>query len=213
LTVGQSGLVSAAVIGDRTTVEAYALVASALILAIAIVLVATVAHGADLTECNTVRLNDGAYWSWREIDRRKCWYRGQPGRSKALLRWVVPSPRTSAAVDRPEIVTPESSDLGAVSTPTPLEQLAARALSNKEALWQPTTEDQEKAFTCCWPELVTTPATRSVEGNQPIKDQVRYNEPIVIPQATPPARPLWPFMLLMVGLLAGAILLAKRRLT
>ena len=28
-----------------------------------------------------------AYWSWREIDGRKCWYEGKPGLSKAVLEW------------------------------------------------------------------------------------------------------------------------------
>jgi hypothetical protein len=29
------------------------------------------------------------WWSWREVDGRRCWYLGRPGRSKALLRWDV----------------------------------------------------------------------------------------------------------------------------
>ena len=30
----------------------------------------------------------GAYWAWRLIDGRKCWYEGKPGMSKDNLRWV-----------------------------------------------------------------------------------------------------------------------------
>jgi hypothetical protein len=28
-----------------------------------------------------------AYWSWRIVDGRKCWYEGKPMLSKALLEW------------------------------------------------------------------------------------------------------------------------------
>jgi hypothetical protein len=39
-----------------------------------------------------------AYWSWRLIDGRKCWYKGKPMVSKALLEWPAqtaeqPAPR------------------------------------------------------------------------------------------------------------------------
>jgi hypothetical protein len=27
------------------------------------------------------------YWSWREIDGRRCWYPGRPGIPKSLLHW------------------------------------------------------------------------------------------------------------------------------
>jgi hypothetical protein len=34
------------------------------------------------------------HWSWRNVDGKRCWYRGQPGRAKATLRWPrsVPPP-------------------------------------------------------------------------------------------------------------------------
>ena len=31
--------------------------------------------------------NSHGYWSWRLIDRRKCWYEGKQGLSKSLLEW------------------------------------------------------------------------------------------------------------------------------
>jgi hypothetical protein len=31
----------------------------------------------------------GGYWSWRQIDGRKCWYEGKPMLSKSLLEWPV----------------------------------------------------------------------------------------------------------------------------
>ncbi len=29
----------------------------------------------------------GAFWSWRLIDNRKCWYEGRPGMDKGNLSW------------------------------------------------------------------------------------------------------------------------------
>ena len=31
----------------------------------------------------------GHWWSYRQIDGRKCWYEGKPGLSKSLLEWAV----------------------------------------------------------------------------------------------------------------------------
>jgi hypothetical protein len=156
------------------------------------------AHGADaIIECSAARMSDRAHWAWREINGKKCWYRGEPGRPKALLRWD-PSPRPSVEAGRPEIGRPSevaASDLAADPvTPTPIK--------TEEVIpsWQPTTEDQLLAFTCCWPELPT------------VKTQERY-EQTPIPKATPPVMPLWPLIFLPVTVLAGAVLLVKRRLT
>ncbi len=43
---------------------------------------------AEAKQCHSARPSDAqAYWSYRLIDGRKCWYEGRPGFSKALLRW------------------------------------------------------------------------------------------------------------------------------
>jgi hypothetical protein len=41
---------------------------------------------AGAIECAT-RAGSGGHWAWREIDGRRCWYRGQPGMSKSNLHW------------------------------------------------------------------------------------------------------------------------------
>jgi len=33
--------------------------------------------------------NPHAYWSWRLIDGKKCWYEGKPMLSKSLLEWAA----------------------------------------------------------------------------------------------------------------------------
>src|SRR5262245_11358407 len=36
--------------------------------------------------CQTGKTGD-AYWSWREVDGRRCWYQGRPGKPKDQLYW------------------------------------------------------------------------------------------------------------------------------
>jgi hypothetical protein len=40
--------------------------------------------------------NSHAYWSWRLVDGRKCWYEGKPMLSKSSLQWAA---LASAQVD------------------------------------------------------------------------------------------------------------------
>jgi hypothetical protein len=170
-----------------------------------VILAADLGRGGDTVECSAAPGRD-AYWSWREIDGRRCYYAGRPGKPKTELYWRGPS-RTPVRAGQPEAVH-DAAGPAAVPVPPipPAVIVSERQSPTEEPEWQATMEDQLLAFTCCWPELLPT----SVET--PLKVQDRY-EPITMPPATMPAQPLWPFMLLMVGLVAGSILLAKRRLT
>jgi hypothetical protein len=47
---------------------------------------------AETIECRA-RPETREYWSWREIDGRRCWYKGHRSISKKLLSW---GPRTPA---------------------------------------------------------------------------------------------------------------------
>ena len=38
-------------------------------------------------ECAAEAQSRTAYWSWRIIDGKRCWYPGRPGMSKANLHW------------------------------------------------------------------------------------------------------------------------------
>ena len=53
--------------------------------AAAILLLSSRAAGA--IECSSSRQHDGRYWSYREIDGRRCWYPGQRGFAKSRLHW------------------------------------------------------------------------------------------------------------------------------
>ena len=51
---------------------------------------------AQPTECSSERpTNARAYWSYRLIDGRKCWYEGKPMLSKSLLHWPL-APKATA---------------------------------------------------------------------------------------------------------------------
>lgn len=63
------------------------LIASLLLCLIVQARSADLAHAA--TECSSAQGSRNAYWSWREIDGRRCWYVGRPGRSKEQLRWPL----------------------------------------------------------------------------------------------------------------------------
>jgi hypothetical protein len=177
-----------------------------------VVLAADLGRGGDAVACSAAPGRD-AYWSWREIDGRRCYYAGRPGKPKTELYWrsVGPSRAAPVRAGQPEAAR-DAAGPEAVPDPPPISVSERQSSPTEEPEWQATMEDQLLAFTCCWPELLPT-ANPSVERNgTPLKVQDRY-EPITMPTATMPARPLWPFMLLMVGLVAGSILLAKRRLT
>jgi hypothetical protein len=74
----------------------------------------TVAQAGPLVACQNSRDRDSTYWSWREIDGKKCWYRGRPGKSKSELRWggAVPLTPQENAVPPPTamVVRPEVKD-------------------------------------------------------------------------------------------------------
>lgn len=43
---------------------------------------------ASAIDCRSERGSD-SWWSWRNIDGKRCWYKGQPGMSKDKLRWAT----------------------------------------------------------------------------------------------------------------------------
>lgn len=63
---------------------AYVIVVSAVI-AIAAVVLSTGVRGE--TRCETAPADKQSYWSWRSIDGRRCWYRGESVKPKSQLFW------------------------------------------------------------------------------------------------------------------------------
>lgn len=51
---------------------------------------------AQAIECRSEK-GEGYPWAWRQIDGKRCWYKGKAGMDKKLLRWASNSKATAAA--------------------------------------------------------------------------------------------------------------------
>jgi hypothetical protein len=54
---------------------------------------------ASVIECRSEKAA-GYPWSWREIDGKRCWYKGMPGLDKKQLRWAATKTSPSSAAPR-----------------------------------------------------------------------------------------------------------------
>ena len=60
---------------------------------------------AKAMECSVARPSSAhGYWSWRQIDGRKCWYAGKTMVSKSLLQWPAKTP-VQAKADTAQVKT------------------------------------------------------------------------------------------------------------
>jgi hypothetical protein len=92
---------------------------------------------AQAKQCHTARPSDAqAYWSYRLIDGRKCWYEGRPGFSKSLLHW--PAEQTEKKNSRQE---PDARPAGVASKYNPLDAQAS-ITSDRDAQPKPETADR-----------------------------------------------------------------------
>ena len=81
-------------------------------IAVALLLISS---GASATECQSSPAHDGKWWSYRNVDSKRCWYQGRPGRSKDLLHWAKKSPP-------PLLTRPDPGDSPTPTPPFPLLQ-------------------------------------------------------------------------------------------
>ena len=51
---------------------------------------------AGAIECRARPGDRNSYWSYREIDGRRCWYRGHRRMAKSQLHWPEPEPKAPA---------------------------------------------------------------------------------------------------------------------
>jgi hypothetical protein len=90
--------------------------ALALLAAIALVGLAT---AQAKQQCSTASGHNG-YWSWRQIDGRKCWYEGKPMLSKDLLEWAAPAAADAEAdADAAPAVAPPPASAAPSATAAP----------------------------------------------------------------------------------------------
>ena len=70
------------------------------------ILMPTGVANAKAVECSVARPSSAqAYWSWRLIDGRKCWYAGKTMISKSLLQWPAKASVQAKADPKPVPVT------------------------------------------------------------------------------------------------------------
>jgi len=62
----------------------------------ATVLTVSISASHAITECQSEK-GAGYPWAWREIDGKRCWYKGQPGMDKKLLQWAESAGTPAAA--------------------------------------------------------------------------------------------------------------------
>ena len=65
---------------------------------LAVVLIGSPAD-ASVIQCQSEK-GGGSPWSWREIDGKRCWYKGMPGMDKEQLRWTATKGSASSAAPR-----------------------------------------------------------------------------------------------------------------
>jgi hypothetical protein len=67
------------------------------------------APAAHAVDCSAARpSNAQGYWSWRQIDGRKCWYLGKTMISKTLLRWPAAAPAAPVQAQAKPVAAPVS---------------------------------------------------------------------------------------------------------
>ncbi len=77
-------------------------------LIIAAMFVATAAIGAGAITVCQERQGSGGHWAYRKIEGRTCWYRGETGRDKSLLRWDHQPDAPIVAVEETGAVEPDA---------------------------------------------------------------------------------------------------------
>jgi len=124
--------------------------------------------------CQSVKDGDG-HWAWREIEGRRCWYRGSPGKPKTQLFWqaAVKSASASPSASAPQPKAPASSPVLYLQvTPTipapGADLLRAQPMTEGVLVDTPGAVIRDavvpEADGCCWPQLDELPFTERWSG-------------------------------------------------
>jgi hypothetical protein len=96
-------------------------------------------------QCSTAA-GHGGYWSWRQIDGRKCWYEGKPMLSKSLLEWAAPA-AAEAEADAAPAVAPSAA---VAPSPAPATSNAAPAMRRAPMDARAQAPDDSDSFEAMW---------------------------------------------------------------
>ena len=100
--------------------------------------VAAPAANAETIQCRASP-ETSEYWSWREIDGRRCWYKGHRSISKKLLSWDAKAPAETIERDTAPVAKLPQTNSGAPAERVEVSRHPAPAIdpSNKfETAWQ-----------------------------------------------------------------------------
>jgi hypothetical protein len=64
-------------------------------------------------ECQTSMQRGDSHWTWRLIDGRRCWYKGERGMEKSLLHW----PAAHMSANKLEVTLHEPKEEKALAVP------------------------------------------------------------------------------------------------
>lgn len=123
---------------------------SGFLFAAALISTAGTAHA---VECQSEK-GAGYPWAWREIDGKRCWYKGNPGMDKKLLRWAESSaaPAAKNAASRnaaSKSVASKSASKGATKNASKSESKRSPSIITDYA-------DREELLQTYWPPLPTS---------------------------------------------------------
>ena len=167
------------------------------LLAAVLLLAPVTAHGRDGTACSATQGGRGAYWNWREVDGRRCYYAGRPGKPKNELYWPAHGSLQSgpAQAGQPEVsqspppAVPDppvraserqSPELEPVAVPHVVEPIVPVPVQPLR-VWRPSDADQLLAVTCCWPEEEPPKVVaQALPAPQTKKDQTHEWELVLI---------------------------------
>ena len=108
----------------------------------------TAAHA---VECQSEK-GAGYPWAWREIDGKRCWYKGKPGMDKKLLSWAA---NTNAPAASKASAAPKASPAPKASS-APKDSLASKRSPAPRRLPAAITEnpaEREHLLHSYWPPL------------------------------------------------------------
>jgi hypothetical protein len=124
---------------------------------------------AHAVECRSEK-GEGYPWAWRQIDGKRCWYRGKAGMDKKLLQWSASS-GTPAATPR----SAAAKSLSTKSSTAAKSSAATRSSANKNSRASARSPslisgyaEHESLLYTYWPPLVP-PADVSNERSDPAR--------------------------------------------
>jgi len=144
----------------------------------ALLFLSSTAQAADVTFCSSTKRNDGRWWSWREIDGKRCWF---PGRSKAKseLRWSVGRGPPLLQSQQPTQPPPQVQSFVPVTPTKP--------------------EEEDLAAVCCWPDLTQLEMEARIIEDKKLTHQLVNQVPESV--IVPPSRLDWLLLLLPLAAL------------